>query len=43
MLVDLDSEHGTFVNDVRTGENLLSDGDVVSLGSVRFVFRVPQA
>lgn len=43
LLVDLDSENGTFVNDVRTGENLLSDGDVVSLGSVRFVFRVPQA
>ena len=43
MLVDLDSEHGTFVNDVRTGENLLADGDEIRLGSVRFVFRVPQA
>jgi hypothetical protein len=42
-VVDLDSENGTFVNDVRTGENLLSDGDVIRLGSVRFVFRVPQA
>ena len=42
-LVDLGSEHGTFVNDVRTGENLLSDGDEIRLGSVRFVFRVPQA
>jgi hypothetical protein len=43
MVLDLDSEQGTFVNDVRTGENLLSDGDEIRLGSVRFVFRVPQA
>jgi hypothetical protein len=43
MLVDLDSEHGTFVNEVRTGENLLADADEIRLGSVRFVFRVPQA
>jgi len=43
VLVDLDSENGTFVNEVRAGENLLSDGDEVRLGSVRFVFRVPQA
>ena len=41
MLVDLDSESGTFVNDVRTGENLLAEGDQVRLGNVRFIFRVP--
>jgi pSer/pThr/pTyr-binding forkhead associated (FHA) protein len=43
MLIDRESEHGTFVNDERTSEKLLSDGDEIRLGSVRFVYRVPQA
>lgn len=41
VVVDRDSQNGTFVNEMRTGENILSDGDVLRLGSVRFVFRVP--
>ena len=41
-LVDRGSENGTFVNDMRTGENILADGDLVRLGDVRFVFRVPK-
>ncbi|MFL5734769.1 MAG: FHA domain-containing protein [Chloroflexia bacterium] len=41
-LVDRDSEYGTFVNEMRTGENILSDGDLVRLGDVRFIFRVPR-
>ncbi len=41
-IVDHDSENGTFVNEMRTGENLLSDGDLVRLGDVRFVFHVPK-
>jgi len=42
MLVDLDSENGTYVNDARTGENLLAEGDQIRFGSVRFVYRVPE-
>ncbi|MDQ3929543.1 MAG: FHA domain-containing protein [Chloroflexota bacterium] len=41
VLVDLDSENGTYVNDRRTGESILSDGDTVRLGDVRFIFRIP--
>lgn len=41
-IVDRASENGTFVNEMRTGENILSDGDLVRLGEVRFVFRVPK-
>ena len=41
MLVDLNSESGSFVNDVRTGENLLAEGDQVRFGNVKFIFRVP--
>ncbi|MEO6456937.1 MAG: FHA domain-containing protein [Chloroflexia bacterium] len=41
VLVDLGSGSGTFVNEMRTGENMLSDGDVIRVGEVRFVFRVP--
>lgn len=40
-IVDRASENGTFVNEMRTGENLLSDGDNIRLGEVRFVFHVP--
>lgn len=43
VIVDRESQNGTFVNEMRTGENILSDGDLVRLGDVRFVFRVPQA
>jgi hypothetical protein len=42
LLVDLDSENGTYVNDARTGENLLAEGDQIRFGSVRFVYRVPE-
>ena len=41
VLVDRGSGSGTFVNEMRTGENLLSDGDVIRVGDVQFVFRVP--
>ncbi len=41
-IVDHDSESGTFVNEMRTGENILSDGDLVRVGDVRFVFHVPK-
>jgi len=41
LLVDLNSENGTYVNDARTGENLLAEGDQIRFGSVRFVYRVP--
>jgi pSer/pThr/pTyr-binding forkhead associated (FHA) protein len=41
-IVDRDSDNGTFVNEMRTGENILADGDTVRLGDVRFVYRVPQ-
>jgi pSer/pThr/pTyr-binding forkhead associated (FHA) protein len=41
LLIDLDSESGTFVNEARTGENLLGEGDQIRFGNVRFVFRVP--
>jgi pSer/pThr/pTyr-binding forkhead associated (FHA) protein len=43
VIVDRDSESGTFVNDMRTGENILADGDLVRLGDVKFYFRVPRA
>ena len=42
-IVDRESENGTFVNEMRTGENILSNGDLVRLGDVRFVFRVPRS
>jgi hypothetical protein len=42
VLVDRGSEYGTFVNEMRTGENILADGDVVRLGDVSFIFRVPK-
>jgi len=41
-IIDRDSEYGTFVNEMRTGENILSDGDLLRLGDVRFIFRVPK-
>jgi pSer/pThr/pTyr-binding forkhead associated (FHA) protein len=39
---DLGSESGTFINGVRTGQNLLEDGMTIGLGKVEFVYRVPQ-
>ncbi|HID08214.1 MAG TPA: FHA domain-containing protein [Armatimonadetes bacterium] len=36
---DLNSEHGTFVNERRTGENVLRDGYRVRFGSLEMVFR----
>ena len=41
ILVDRASESGTFVNDVRTGESILADGDTMRLGDVRFIFHIP--
>lgn len=41
ILVDLESEHGTYVNDARTGENLLAEGDQIRLGDVKFIYRAP--
>ena len=42
VIIDRDSENGTFVNEMRTGENILADGDLVRLGDVRFIFRTPK-
>ena len=42
MLIDRESAAGTFVNEMRTGENLLKDGDLIRLGDVRFIFHVPR-
>ena len=39
---DLGSENGTFINGVRTGQNLLEDGMTIGLGKVEFIYRVPQ-
>jgi hypothetical protein len=41
VLRDRESERGTYVNDARTGESVLTDGDTVRLGEVRFIFHVP--
>ena len=41
LVVDLESESGTFVNELRTGENILANGDLVRLGDVRFIFHIP--
>ena len=38
---DLDSQNGTFVNGDRVNERLLLDGDLVDVGTVQFVFRLP--
>jgi hypothetical protein len=38
---DLDSQNGTFVNGDRVNERLLIDGDLVDVGTVQFVFRLP--
>ncbi len=43
VLVDRDSESGTFVNELRTGESILKDGDLIRLGNVRFIYHVPTA
>jgi pSer/pThr/pTyr-binding forkhead associated (FHA) protein len=43
VIVDRDSESGTFVNEMRTGENILADGDTIRLGGVRFIFHIPTA
>src|ERR1044071_9455742 len=37
-IVDLESYNGTFVNAVPVGEQPLSHGDQIAVGSVRFVF-----
>ena len=37
-VIDLESYNGTFVNELPIGEQSLSDGDQISVGSVRFVF-----
>jgi predicted component of type VI protein secretion system len=44
-VTDLGAPTGTFINDNRVEVNTstpLSDGDQVRVGSVRFVYRVPQ-
>lgn len=41
LLKDLNSANGTFVNDVRVQETTLRDGDVVQIGSLRFLFEDP--
>ena len=41
LIVDKASQNGTFVNDTRTAENILADGDTIRLGDVRFIFHIP--
>lgn len=41
LVVDKGSQAGTFVNNMRTGENILADGDTLRFGDVRFIFHVP--
>lgn len=41
LIVDRSSQNGTFVNDTRTGESILADGDTIRLGDVRFIFHIP--
>ena len=38
-LMDLSSTNGTYLNGQRVTESILKDGDIISLGSVQFVFR----
>jgi pSer/pThr/pTyr-binding forkhead associated (FHA) protein len=38
---DLASQNGTFVNGQRVTEQMLTDGDTIEVGSVKFVFRMP--
>lgn len=40
-LRDLQSANGTFVNDVKVLETALRDGDLIQVGSLRFVFDDP--
>lgn len=43
-LYDLESTNGTFLNGEQvTGENILSEGDVIHFGNVRVVFMEPPA
>ena len=37
-VIDLESYNGTFINEVPIGEQSLSHGDQIAVGSVRFVF-----
>jgi Nif-specific regulatory protein len=37
-IIDLESYNGTFVNAVPVGEHLLSHGDQIAVGNVRFLF-----
>lgn len=41
LIVDKASSNGTFVNDARTAESILADGDTIRLGDVRFIFHIP--
>jgi len=41
IIKDLDSRNGTFVNGKRIEEQLIRDGDEVSLGNLSFVFKYP--
>lgn len=40
VVVDARSENGIYVNGQRSGQSLLRDGDVLSLGQVRFTFHL---
>jgi len=39
-LIDMDSKHGTFVNDQRISRYLLYDGDLIQIGSKRFEIEI---
>lgn len=41
VLVDKQSDNGSFVNRVRTGSNVLEDGVSISFGKVEFIYRQP--
>ena len=41
VLKDLQSANGSYVNDVRVRETILRDGDLIQIGSLRFLFEDP--
>ncbi|MCL5036032.1 MAG: FHA domain-containing protein [Chloroflexi bacterium] len=41
-IFDLNSKNGTFVNSQRIQKHILKDGDIVTLGNLSLIFRVPE-
>jgi len=41
ILEDLGSANGSYVNDIKVKETVLRDGDIIQIGSLRFLFKDP--